>query len=752
MKMKKKLIYVLGALLSGLLVSGCSSLFDGLNKKTEESSDPRSESNICFKGDAAFTLSMSEKYWDGTVYYSTDNSSWTEWDGSAVTAAKKDASYYVYLCGSGNTNISTEMSNEGNYSWLTSSFVIEGDATAVECSGNLMHLLDYEDPDSVTMAEGAFSTLFKDCSVLTKAPSLPAATLSKGCYYQMFKNCTSLTQVPDLPALTATYDCYNGMFTGCTALTTAPVISATKMDYYSCNWMFGKCTSLTQAPALPATELENMCYRDMFAYCTGLTATPALPAVTLAENCYDYMFEGCTNLESIGKIGNGETVNLVNWAVNNMFNGATKLKIVECESTDSDCFITIGTISGEGGANMFSGTASDSATSAAGKSYKVSVPCYNIDWNTTVLFNPDTDNAMTDTLYTTAVSCTKIIFGKTSDYTTEIADLTAVQCGETSEDLVYAYYDSTNTIIYILSDEKIVFEDDDLMYIGLDSPCGPFAGCYNADEIILKNINTSNLTSMCGMFAGCDALTSLDLSELDTKNVTSMYWMFYEASSLESITLGKNFDTSKVEDMAQMFYDCNSLKAVDVSGFDTSKVKTMSDMFGSCKKLASLDVSSFNTESVTNMYDMFYECQSLTSLDLSTFNTSNVLTLESFTNGCTKLESITFGENFITSNVKKMTYMFTGCKSLTELDLSSFDFSSVENSVGMFSGCTKLETIYVAEGKTFSAIKDDYGIQMFKDCTSLVGGSGTTYSESNINETYARVDGGTEAPGYFSVK
>ncbi len=41
---------------------------------------------------------------------------------------------------------------------------------------------------------------------------------------------------------------------------------------------------------------------------------------------------------------------------------------------------------------------------------------------------------------------------------------------------------------------------------------------------------------------------------------------------------------------------------------------------------------------------------------------------------------------------------------------------------------------------------------MFKDSTKLQGGAGTTYNSSKIDKTYARIDGGTASPGYFTAK
>ena len=41
---------------------------------------------------------------------------------------------------------------------------------------------------------------------------------------------------------------------------------------------------------------------------------------------------------------------------------------------------------------------------------------------------------------------------------------------------------------------------------------------------------------------------------------------------------------------------------------------------------------------------------------------------------------------------------------------------------------------------------------MFGECTSLVGGQGTTYDANHIDKTYAHIDGGPSNPGYFTEK
>ena len=216
----------------------------------------------------------------------------------------------------------------------------------------------------------------------------------------------------------------------------------------------------------------------------------------------------------------------------------------------------------------------------------------------------------------------------------------------------------------------------------------------------LQNLNTSEVTDMSYMFEDCVGLTSLDVSHFDTQNV-----IFMQA----------------------MFAGCDHLNALDVSGFDTHNVRFMGNMFGYCTELASLDVSNFDTQNVTSMYSMFERCEKLTALDLSSFNTANVT---------------------------EMQYMFEDCVGLTSLDLSSFNTANVRNMQRLFMNCTALKTIYAGDGWNTDGLTASYSSShMFANCTSLVGGQGTTYSSSNpMDKTYAHIDGGTSNPGYFSEK
>ena len=183
--------------------------------------------------------------------------------------------------------------------WSTYSTITFTDDVNVACTGNILTLLDWRNYNIVETNKAKFCSLFKDCSVLTTAPELPATKLAEHCYSSMFSGCTSLTSAPELKATTLARSCYSSMFSRCTSLEKAPELKATELApscYYN---MFYGCTSLTTAPELKATTLEYGCYSSMFSDCTSLTDAPELKATTLVESCYESMFNGCTKLTSV---------------------------------------------------------------------------------------------------------------------------------------------------------------------------------------------------------------------------------------------------------------------------------------------------------------------------------------------------------------------------------------------------------------------------------------------------------------------
>lgn len=190
---------------------------------------------------------------------------------------------------------------------------------------------------------------------------------------------------------------------------------------------------------------------------------------------------------------------------------------------------------------------------------------------------------------------------------------------------------------------------------------------------------------------------------------------------------GYNKKVTKVAiDPSMKRANLTSFRNMSYGGFDseTFTMYTLSNV------TAIEGLENLNTEIVTDMNSMF-QYPLVTSIDVSSFNTSNVTNM----NG-----------------------MFLGCNKLQTLDLTSFDVSKVKDMRMMFGSCYELTTIYcnddwsqiVPPNNEMENMDNMY--VMFSGCKKLVGGEGTPFDSNVINGTYARLDGGTASPGYFSKK
>ena len=115
----------------------------------------------------------------------------------------------------------------------------------------------------------------------------------------------------------------------------------------------------------------------------------------------------------------------------------------------------------------------------------------------------------------------------------------------------------------------------------------------------------------------------------------------------------------------------------------------------------------------TSMIGMFSGCESLTSLDLSGFDTPNVTNMAFMFSGCTSLTSVNVS-NWNTSKVTDMENMFKGCTSLTNVDVSNWNTSKVTDMTQMFQGCSSLINLNLN-----NLLNVTYMNNMFWGCTSL---------------------------------
>ena len=115
----------------------------------------------------------------------------------------------------------------------------------------------------------------------------------------------------------------------------------------------------------------------------------------------------------------------------------------------------------------------------------------------------------------------------------------------------------------------------------------------------------------------------------------------------------------------------------------------------------------------TTTIDWFKGCENLTTIQgIENLNTSEVTNMSSMFSGCTSLSSVDLC-NFNTSKVTSMSAMFYNCGSLTSIDLSNFNTSKVTSMFTMFYGCRNLKTIILPDDLTF------IDLVQFQYCSSL---------------------------------
>jgi len=131
-------------------------------------------------------------------------------------------------------------------------FQSSGGTYSVE--GNIMSLIyedDFTGKTDLTNKDNCFTSLFEGDTRITNAENLilPATLLSYTCYSSMFYNCTSLTKAPTLPAGTVAYAAYQYMFKGCSSLNyikcLATDIGMASWDFNTKGWTDGVASSGT---------------------------------------------------------------------------------------------------------------------------------------------------------------------------------------------------------------------------------------------------------------------------------------------------------------------------------------------------------------------------------------------------------------------------------------------------------------------------------------------------------------------------
>ena len=622
--------------------------------------------------------------------------------------------------------------------------------------------------------------------------------------YQTFYHCSALTSLDlstfNTSKVTTMYD----MLDGCTGLTTVNLSAWNTSAVNTMEYMFYGCTGLTDInlSGWNTSAVTNM--HQMFYGCSKLTNLDLSGFNTSQLTNVSAMFQNCSALESVNLSGwtNEKLTNL-----SNMFYNCQKLSSVN-----------------------LTGFCTPAATSISAMFYGCSsLPTVNLaSFNTSKVTNMSNlfygcnslQSIELTPLNTAAVTNLSYMFHNCESLTSlNLSSLNTAACTNMSY-----MFNGCKALTAINLSSLNTAKVQNMSYM--------FQNCSELTTIDFTSFDTSACTNMGYMFNGCSKLGSLDLSPFNTAKVTNMSYMFQNCSQLISIFVSDAWTTAAAGSSANMFKSCDMLVGQDGTtlasynpvsvdrthatdeaggymktgtsqlldepmayavwcadnttlyflktqrqlvagrsftpegsstpirmtsvwngtqvtatgssnpGWYNSIRSTLTDVvfepsfadatpsslrnwFKDCIHLSSLSgISNLNGSAVTNMGWMFSGCTSIQNVNLSGLNLPLLTTVDYMFNGATSLQSVNLSD-VNTPLLNNLGYMFNGCTQLASVNLSGFDTPSVTSMSYMFQNCQALQTVDLSSFNTEKLTNMSY---MFNGCSSL-----TQLNLSNFN-------------------
>lgn len=268
-----------------------------------------------------------------------------------------------------------------------------------------------------------------------------------------------------------------------------------------------------------------------------------------------------------------------------------------------------------------------------------------------------------------------------------------------------------------------------------------FEGCAHlgegAREGLTCLLDTSAAQYLDSMFSGCSSLRGLDLDRFKTDRVTGFSSMFESCSSLGWLRQSFSMRSARwtesmfrncaeIEEVilpteeegldgpqpqrahpSSMFAGCSNLRKVGLGGLLAHPLTATWHLFSDCSKLREVSVVGMDTEGAQDMGGTFAGCESLERVEgISELRTGNATTFGMMFSGCRSLKELDLG-HWDTGSLRTFSHMFKDCASLTRLDISGWDTSSVTAISYAFDGANEDMEVDVGDGLEFPQIRDE---------------------------------------------
>ncbi len=473
-----------------------------------------------------------------SVEYSKDKENWTTFN---ITTTSEDQ--YIQL--NQGDKVYFRNSN-GNWSYMSGSnrrTIYFNTSQSAKAGGNVNTLLDYNNPDTVSLKSGCFASLFRQAAQMTFDDLvLPAKTLSTKCYNEMFRSCTAMTTAPKLYATTLADNCYGSMFYGCTSLTTAPTLPATNLAGNCYYYMFRGCSKLNTVIAYTNTSSSSSNTRDWlygtaskgtfynFGTYNWPSGTSGIPSGWTVVN------SGYFNIENTS--GTTNTLTLTTTKTGNP--SVDKYSDTIQYSKDKSTWTTL---------NLVSGTPATVEMSSGEKVYfkneSGKLNCYDGSNNS----------------FITKISCS------------------GAHTASGNIETIVDYLNPIDDTLTITGQLAELFRDDstltnasglEIPYTNLSSSCysSMFRSCSSLTTGPVLPATSVTASAYQFMFSNDTSLTTVPQMEAETVGNRGMYSMFSGCTTLTKVEI----DATSIgnEAMRQMFYNCSNLAEVETHFTSTS--------------------------------------------------------------------------------------------------------------------------------------------------------------------------------------
>ncbi|MBQ2954925.1 MAG: BspA family leucine-rich repeat surface protein [Clostridia bacterium] len=521
----------------------------------------------------------------------------------------------------------------------------------------------------------------------------------------MFSGCSALTELDVSGFDTSNVRNMLSMFYGCSALTELDVSGFDTSAVETMRTMFYECSSLKKLNVSGFNTSNVTSMRSMFYGCGSLTELDVSGFDTSAVESMGAMFYECSRLEQLDVSG-FDTGRVTDMA--DVFNGCGSLTELDVSGFNTEAATTM--------QGMFCECFALKQLDVSGFSTAGVTDMSFMFYKCNVLRTLDVsgfDTSAVETMSAMFYECSRL----------EQLDVSGFDTGRVI-DMAHIFYGcgSLTALDVTGFDTSSVATMHDL-----------FSGCSALTELNVSGFDTGSAADMSGMFSGCSALTYLDLTGFDTAGVSNMSNMFENCTALANILVGERFVIGQNTETADMFTYCkaggltylrgdsNILRGDEggtVLGSEIPRTQIASVTFAdslSGMTEDAWDASAEGDRSVMawtepngELYDLYIGANGVIRAGANT--------CRGLFKGYSNAKIIRFGGCFDTSGAADMSFMFSECRSLTELDVSGFRTGGVTDLSGMFSYCSGLRNLDVSGFDTRNVLNME---DLFFNCSAL---------------------------------